>query len=162
MRGEPVPFRLYRGSGTPAQKRKLPGGSTLAEVVALLVGQAIPLPLAADGRLAGWYRLGTPAGPLPADTRLEALGADPPLYVHRVASALVRARVSARTTEGTRTLVVDVSVAVPVGSLVAALADALELGGDWQLRAGDTVLGPFHVLADVGEEARRTLTLERP
>jgi hypothetical protein len=161
MRGEPVPFRLVRGIGVPAQKRKLPGGSTLAEIVALLLGQALPLPLAADGRVAGWYRLGPASGPLPADTRLEALGADPVLHLHRVESRLVRARVTARTPDGLRTILTDVCTTIPVSSLSSALAGMFELSGDWQIRAGEVVLGPFHVLADVSEDAQRALSLER-
>jgi hypothetical protein len=111
--------------------------------------------------VSGWYRLGPASGPLPADTRLESLAADPVLHLHRVEARLVRARVTARTPEGLRSIVTDVCTTVPASSLAAALAGMFELTGDWQIRAGDAVLGPFHVLADVNEDAQRTLSLER-
>ncbi len=146
MRGEQVPFRLVR-AGAPTQRRRLPAETTLAEVVALLLGQAIPVPVSLDGTLEAGWRAGDASAPMSSATTLGGLGEDVAVHLHRVPARRVRARIVASLSEGERRVVVPVSTVVPVASLLEGLVAMLELpAGDWSLRVGGVAPGPFALL----------------
>ncbi|MFZ5481673.1 MAG: hypothetical protein ACOZNI_33225, partial [Myxococcota bacterium] len=149
LKGEPVPIKLSRGPGAAVQKRRLPGQSTLADIVGLLVGQAIPLRTTLDGRVAGWWRLGPESGPLPADTRLDALDPEQTLVFHFVESHVVVVDVEVQGADVAARLRAPVATGVPATSLLDALAGMLDLpAGDWIIALDGVALEPFHILSD--------------
>ena len=155
-RGEPVAVRFGRGVGLHGARRRLPGGTTLAEAVSLMVGEVVPLRVTTDGRLVGWYRIGPDSGPLPVDTRLESLDDEENYIFHPIENQLVNYDIEAA---GTR-LRLPMGTAVPVVSLIDALATTLSLpGGDWTLSMDGITLEPFHILAD--HPGGRLLTLKK-
>jgi hypothetical protein len=162
LKGEPVPVKLARGPGGAVQKRRLPGQSTLAEVVGLLVGQAVPLRTTLDGRVAGWYRLGPAAGPLPADTRLDTLDLEQTLVFHFVESRAVLLDVEVQGADVAARLRAPVATAIPVATLVDALASLLDLpAADWVVQLDGVALEPFHVLEDRALTETSRLLLKR-
>jgi hypothetical protein len=114
-----------------------------------------------DGRLAGWWRLGPASGPLPADTRLDALDPETALVFHFVESQLLDAVIEVRGDAPAR-LRAPVGAAVPVQSLTDAIATLLDLPpGDWALSYDGATLDPFHILADRGFRPGGVLVLTR-
>ncbi len=109
--------------------------------------------------LSGWARLGTVAAPLPPETRLDALGPDPLLVLHRIEARIARVQVRA---EGARSVRVDVGTTVPAGTLASSLRELLDLPeGDWVLVVGGRRLPAFAILEDLPAGERATLALER-
>jgi hypothetical protein len=146
MRGEQVPFRLAR-TGAPTQRRRLPAETTLAELVALLLAQALPLPVGLDGTLDAAWCAGDANGPLPGATPLASLGEEPTVHLHRIPARRVRARVRAKHPAGVRTGVLVAHTGVPGASLLEGLLDALDLDGAWTLVHAGVPVGPFDTLA---------------
>ena len=137
-------------------------GSSLADVAGHLIGQVVPLRTGLDGRLLGWYRLGPASGPLPADTRLDALDPEQTLLFHFVESRLVTLDVEVHTAAGPVRLRAPLASALPVASLVDALAALLDLpAADWVATLDGAALEPFHILEDRPLHARSALVVKR-
>jgi hypothetical protein len=133
------------------QRRRAASGTTLAELAASLVGTAAPIRATADGRMLGWYRLGTADGPLPADTRLESLDADALLHMHFVRSRSILLDVTVTRPEGPVRLRLPGASAVPVATVLDAITATLDLApGEWTISLDDRALDPFEILADRG------------
>jgi hypothetical protein len=153
-RGDLVSLRVARAPGAPALRRRLPGQTTLAEAVHLLIGSLAPIRLTPDGRLDAWYRLGDTTGPAPADQRLDRYTEADVLVLHAIENRPHLVEVEA---EGTR-LRTSVGTAVPVLSLIDGLAQLLDLpAGDWALLADGEPLDAFAILADRALPARLVL-----
>ncbi|MDP2314744.1 MAG: hypothetical protein Q8P41_17705, partial [Pseudomonadota bacterium] len=162
LRGEPQPYKLARSADTPPMRRRLPVGSSLADVVGHLVGQVVPLRVALDGRLLGWYRLGPASGPLPADTRLETLDPEQTLVFHFVESRIVTCDIEIHAADRVTRLRAPVATATPVASLVDALAVLVDLpAGDWSAALDGVALEPFHILEDRPFGPRSVLAVKR-
>jgi hypothetical protein len=102
-----------------------------------------------DGRLAGWWRLGPAAGPLPADTRLDALDPEEPLLFHFVENQVRMVDLEVWAGATPTRLRAPLGTAVPVQSLVDALAVLLDLpAGDWVLVSDGAVLEANAILED--------------
>ena len=156
LRGESAPYRLCRGPGSPVVQRRLMNQSALGDVVMVLVGQMVPMRATPDGRLTGWYRLGPAAGPLPASTRLDSIAAEEVLYFHWVPGQLLHLTVEA----AGATLVLPVHTAVPVATLIDALASILNLpAGDWNLQVDGATLDSSGILEDVALTPETRLTV---
>jgi hypothetical protein len=156
LRGESAPYRLCRGPGSPVVQRRLMNQSALGDVVMVLVGQMVPMRATPDGRLTGWYRLGPAAGPLPASTRLDSIAAEEVLYFHGVPGQLLHLTVEA----AGATLVLPVHTAVPVATLIDALASILNLpAGDWNLQVDGATLDSSGILEDVALTPETRLTV---
>ncbi len=153
LRGESAPYRLCRGPGSAVVQRRLMNGSTLGDIVAVLVGQMVPIRMTADGRLAGWYRLGPSHGPLPPSTRLDTVPADEVLHFHFVPGRMLTLPV-----EGPAgTVILPVHTALPGASLVDAIASLLNLPpGDWNLTLDGVALDASSILDDreIGPDSR--------
>jgi hypothetical protein len=150
-----VSYRLVR-AGSPTQKRQGPGDATLGELVGRLVGSAFAVRSGLDGRVLGWWRLGSTAGALPVDTRLDSLGAEPELHLHFVESRTAHVRVEA----AGASVLLPLATALPVAWLVDALVTALGLEpGDWSAALDGVPLDAFHILEDrtLGPDARLVL-----
>lgn len=159
LRGEALPYKVSRGGTTAPVRRRLPKESSLADIVGLLVGQAVPIRATPDGRLAGWWRLGPSEGPLPADTRVDTLDPEQNLLFHFVESRTLLLDVEL----GTTRLRMPVATAVPVATLVDAFAALLDLPpGDWVLAIDGAALEPTHILEDRGVHAGSVLQLRKP
>jgi hypothetical protein len=160
LRGEPQPYKIARSADTPAQRRRLPANSTLADVAGLLVGQVVPLRTSLDGRLLGWYRLGPVAGPLPADTRLDTLDPEQTLIFHPIESRYVPCDIEVHGPDRVTRLRAPLATATPIASLVDALAVMVELPpGDWVATLDGVALEPFHILEDRTLAARSLLVV---
>lgn len=152
-------YKLLRAPGTTPHQYRFAPASTLAEAAAILVGRLIPARMSYDGRLLGWYRLGSANGPLPADTRLESVSTDEPLYLHFVESRSVSLWVEVQ--EGPK-LRLPVATAMPMNMLVDGLASMLDLpAGDWQVTLEGVTLGAFHILEDRNPPPDARLVLRR-
>jgi hypothetical protein len=161
LRGDPLPYKLSRGNGTPVQRRRVPAASTLADVVGLLVGQVVPLRISPDGRVAGWWRLGPASGALPPDTKLDTLDPETPLFFHFVEARtlVLDVEILGDTTLRLRT---PVSTGVPIQSLVDAFTGMLDLpAGEWIATLDGAALEPFHVLDDRGVHGGSLLQVRR-
>lgn len=157
-RGEAVAVRFSRAPGLRGHRRRLPGDTTLAEAAQQLVGQLVPLRVSADGRLLGWYRIGTEEGPLPVDHDVASLDDEANHPLHFVENRVAWFKVVA---EG-RAFQLAVGLAVPVASLVDALAVQLDLPDtSWLLELDGIGLDDFHILADHPTTPLSVLTLRR-
>ncbi|GDX79089.1 hypothetical protein LBMAG42_09000 [Deltaproteobacteria bacterium] len=151
-------MRFSRAPGLRGHRRRLPGDTTLAEAAQQLVGQLVPLRVSADGRLLGWYRIGTDEGPLPVDHDVASLDDEVNYPLHFIENRVAWFKVLA---EG-RALQLAVGLAVPVASLVDALALQLDLPDtNWLLELDGIALDDFHILADHSTTAASVLTLRR-
>jgi hypothetical protein len=154
LRGDPLSFRLANGPDAPVQKRLLPGQGTLADVVGLLVGHVIPMRTTLDGRVAGWYRIGPLAGPLPAETRVDQVDREEVLYFHFVESRSILVDLAIYVANDTKRgpthrLRAPVNTAVPIASLLDGVASMLDLApGDWVASLDDQALSPWAILED--------------
>jgi hypothetical protein len=152
-------YKLLRAPGLPVQQYRFATACTLAEAVASLIGRLIPARMSYDGTLLGWYRLGTQNGPLPADTRMESVSTEDPLYLHFVESRSVWLWVEVQ--EGPR-LRLPIHTALPMSMLMDGLASMLELPpGDWQISLDGVTLGAFHILEDRNPQPDARLIVRR-
>ena len=109
--------------------------------------------------LAGWWRLGGPDGPLPADTRVDSLDPELTLSFHFVENRTLLLDVEA---PGVR-LRLPIATAVPVATLVDGLAGLLDLPpADWSLEVDGVALEPTHILEDRGVTGSSVLQLRKP
>lgn len=158
-RGEPVALRVARAPGLRGYRRRLPADTTLAEAAHQLIGTLVPLRCSADGRLLGWYRLGTAQGLMSAEITVGSLDEEETLFLHFVENRVHWLRVEA---EG-HVWRAPVGDAVPAASVVDALALQLALGdGPWELLLDGAPLDDFHILADRTLTPASTLLLRRP
>jgi len=127
-------------------RKRLPADATLAEVAGLLIGSFVPLRVAVDGRVAGWYRLGPGDGPLPPDTRIGTLPTDLVLHFHPVTGPLYPVLLEVQG----NILRLDLASWLPVQSLIDAVASMVDLpAADWSLWAGELRLPPSSLLLDL-------------
>lgn len=160
LRGDALPFRFCRGPGAGVSVRKIGGQSTLGDVVAVLVGQVVPLRSTTDGRHGGWYRLGPASGPLPASTRIDTVKSDETLYFHPVAGSVCTLLVDAPVDGRAVTLLAPVHTALTASSLVDALCALLALpAGDWALSIDGATVEPSGILEDHAVTADSRLKL---
>ena len=144
-RGEAVAVRFARAPGLRGHRRRLPGDTSLAEAAQQLIGQIVPLALSTEGRLLGWYRIGTETGILPVDSTVGSLDDEANHPLHFVENRLEWLRVEF----SSGSLRLAVGMAVPIASLKDALVTQLQLpDGNWQLTLNGVALDDFHILAD--------------
>ncbi len=149
LKGDSVAYKLARGPHVTPQRRRLPAGSTLADIVGLLVGQVVPMRVGLDGRAAGWYRLGPASGPLPPTTRLEQLDPEQLLLFHVIEGRILTLDIEVHTEPSVVRLRAPVGTAIPAASLMDSLAALLDLPpADWQLVLDGVPLEPFDLLDD--------------
>jgi hypothetical protein len=123
--------------------------------------------LSPDGRLACWYRLGPPEGPLPGTAQAASVPPGTVLVAHRVDNRVLaldvevlRAGGEGRGDDPPLRMRVPVGGAVPVGALTAALVEVLRLpGAGWTLLVNGAVVGPDFVLLDLGAPGAARLQL---
>jgi len=151
-----VAVRFARAPGLKGHRRRLPEDTTLAEAAQQLVGQLVPVRCAPDGRLLGWFRIGTPAGPLPVDATVGTLDDEETHVLHFVENKVQWLRVVV----SGLSLHVPVGTAVPIASLVDAFALQFGLAEQpWQLCLDGQPLDDFHILADHAVSSSSVLEL---
>ncbi len=148
--GGSASFVIRRGEGGRTTRMRLPRSVTVAEAVAWMVQNLVPLRTDLTGRVTGWYRLQQSGALLPASTRMSDVDAEKPLVLVTVPNAVVMADISILAGAVPARFVAPVGTAVPVVSLLDHLCAWLSLPpGDYQLLSGGTVLAPHAILADL-------------
>jgi hypothetical protein len=142
-------YRVQVDPGTDPCSVKLPGKISAAEAVSWLIGNVLPVPLDATGRLLGWYRLEQGGQRLDPQSKMSAVDADEPLQLSFVANTTIDVQVEVVRGGSAVRFNSDVGTAVPVVSLVGHLAGWLGLDGAWGLFQGDDQLLPHQLLSDV-------------
>ncbi len=161
---ERVRQRVFRvqveGVKEPASV-KLPGKITVAEAVSWLMGNVVPVPFDATGRLVGWYRLEQDGQPLSADDRMSSVDASVPLSLRFVTNATIGVQIEVVRSGSTVRFSSSLGTAVPVVSLVGYLTSWLNLNeGTWGLFLDGKRMPLHQMLADYSVAAGATLQLQ--
>jgi len=135
---------------------------SVGEVVARLTGSFAPLPIDAMGQLEGWYRMLVDGERVAPSTLASSLKSGAKLSLERVENDSVRVNVDVQDEDQGTQMRTTVGKAIPVGSLLVALLDWLELeGDDWKLWLGDRCLAPYEILADCELPRRVVLVVKK-
>ena len=137
-------------------------GLAVGEVVARLTGGFAPLPIDAMGQLEGWYRMLADGERVSPGSLAASISDEAKLSLERVENDALRVNVDVQDEEQGTQMRTTVGKAIPVGSLLVALLDWLELEGeDWTLWLGDRCLAPYEILADCELGRRVVLVVKK-
>ena len=150
-RGGAQTFVVRRGPASRGTRMRLPKEATVAEALAWVVPNLVPVRVDLTGRLSGWYRLKVDGKPIPAGTRMGELDPEKPLLLYTVPNTT---RLVELTIEGDRPvrMVAPMGVAIPVVSLVDHLTVWHGLSGAHQLWGPAGPLEPHAILADLQDQ----------
>ena len=137
--------------GGREQRFRLPRAGSVASAIGRLVGPVLPIRVELDGRIAGWYRIDGPEGPLDPWLQMSDLDASLTYTLRLVPNHPLRALILAPAADPPLRLLTQLGSAVPVASLVDHLVAWMGLNGRWQLSAEGRVLEGRAILADLGE-----------
>ncbi len=146
-------YRIKRGPKGRTIKTRIPERMTLSEAVAFLVGTAVPIRTDLQGKVREGYRLGPESGPAPGDTPLKRFPEDSVLVLHPVPAREVWVDLEVRQGKPATRFRVPMNVALPVSSVVDAVAAWLDLpAGRWKLFLGDRPIGAHILLEELDLE----------
>jgi hypothetical protein len=140
---------------------RLPKEATVAEALAWVVPNLVPVRVDLTGRLSGWYRLKVDGKPISAGTRMGALDPEKPLLLYTVPNTTRMVQLSIEGERPVR-MAVPMGVAIPVVSLVDHLTVWHGLTGAYRLWGPDGPLEPHAILADLQDQTGALSLTLRP
>jgi len=144
-----VSLSFVKGRGGRRLRMGLPTKATTAEVVALLLGNVIPVRTDLTGRISCWYRLELEGERLDSRLRLEELDARKNHTLMCVLNTTIQADIEIVGTSTPTRFVAPVGTAVPMVTLVDHLAAWLNLpAGEWYLDLDGDRMGAYEILSD--------------